>query len=154
MRTPTPDKGFTLIELIVVIIIIGILAITVIPRFANRSNFDARGFYDTTLATLQYAQKSAVAQRRQVCVTIDASSISLKIDPSYGVNSCANNLAGPDGKAPYTLTAPTGITLSPATTNFSFAPSGVPSAAQRFTVSELPNKTITIDGVSGYVYSN
>ena len=69
------NKGFTLIELIVVIVIIGIIAITVIPRFTNKSNFEARGYYDSTLAMFQYAQKSAVAQRRTVCVAIAASSV-------------------------------------------------------------------------------
>ena len=147
------NKGFTLIELIVVIVIIGIIAITVIPRFTNKSNFEARGSYDSTLAMFQYAQKSAVAQRRTVCVAIAASTITLTIG-SFGSPACTGPLAGPDGTAPYTMAAPAGITLSPAAANFTFAASGAPSVAQSVSVPQLPNKTITIDGVSGYVSSN
>lgn len=64
------ERGFTLVELIVTMIVVGILAVAVIPRFADQSGFDARGFRDGTLSVLRYAQKSAVAQRRQVCGTI------------------------------------------------------------------------------------
>ena len=87
------NKGFTLIELIVVIVIIGIIAITVIPRFTNKSNFEARGYYDSTLAMFQYAQKSAVAQRRTVCVAIAASTISAsgagRTRAAVRINSCS-----------------------------------------------------------------
>ncbi|HZW22007.1 type II secretion system protein, partial [Noviherbaspirillum sp.] len=60
--------GFTLTELIVTLVILGILAIAIVPRFLDRSTFDSRGFHDETLAILRYAQKTAIAQRRNVCV--------------------------------------------------------------------------------------
>lgn len=61
--------GFTLVELIITMIVIGILAVVAMPRFANQLTFETRGFVDQTVATLQYARKVAVASGRNVCVS-------------------------------------------------------------------------------------
>ncbi|MDN7124273.1 type II secretion system protein [Pseudidiomarina terrestris] len=50
------QKGFTLIELIIVIVVLGILAVTAAPQFINFSS-DAR---ESTLKGLQASMKSAV----------------------------------------------------------------------------------------------
>lgn len=184
MKADRKQSGFTLIELIVVIIIVGILAITVIPRFANKSNFEARGYYDNTLAFLQYAQKTAVAQRRRVCVRMIACSSpgsyycpaappTLTIAPTFALSTgvttnCPGSgrdfLAGPDGTSPYSLRAPP-AGIAALSMSFDFLPSGVPVATngtapaavpvnRTFSVSGYPGKIITIDGATGYVYSN
>lgn len=97
-----PQSGFTLVELITIIIIIGIVAVAAAPRFFNRNVFDSRGFYDQVVSTLRYAQKTAIAQRRFVCVTFPANN---QIYLSYGTtNSCSDGaLASPSG-TPYPLT--------------------------------------------------
>ena len=146
------ERGFTLVELIVTMIVVGILAVAVIPRFANRADFDARGFYDGTLSMLRYAQKAAVAQRRQVCVDFTAADITLTIASIFG-GACDTNLTGPDGVAPYTLAVPASLNfVLPA--NFSFLPSGAAPASPTIAVAGMSGKTITVDAVSGNVYSN
>ena len=143
------ECGFTLVELIVMMVVIGILAVAVLPRFASRADFDARGFSDATASLLRYAQKSAVAQRRLVCVSFSAASVSLTMASNFG-GVCDMNLAGPDGASPYTLPVPAGVSFSPAPTAFNFLPSGTASLPQMINVVGV-STPITV-AATGHVY--
>lgn len=76
MRTPMPFakrraiQGFTMVELILVLVVFGILSAIALPRFSDRVDFDARGFFDQTQNMIRYAQKTAIAQRRPVWVQL------------------------------------------------------------------------------------
>jgi MSHA pilin protein MshC len=87
--------GFTIVELIVMIVIIGIIAVLALPRFADRSDFQARGFQDETRSLLRYAQKAAVAQRRNVCVTLGGTGVTMTIDNSTPANGVCDIAPAP-----------------------------------------------------------
>jgi MSHA pilin protein MshC len=70
MVVATDQRGFTLTELVVIIVIIGILAVSAIPRFFDNDAFQQRGAADQVKASLRFAQKVAVAQHRDVSVTL------------------------------------------------------------------------------------
>lgn len=150
------QRGFTLVELIAIMIIAGILAVAAIPRFFDRNTFESRGFYDQLISTLRYAQKTAVAQHRFVCVALAANSIILTYDPispsaTHVAATCpGSNLTGPTGAAPYTVTAPSGVTMA-GYTAFNFDALGKPSAAQSITLSGY-STAITVEAVTGYVH--
>jgi MSHA pilin protein MshC len=144
--------GFTMVELIVTMIIIGILAVVVLPRFDLLKGFDEIGYRDKVRATLEYARKAAVAQRRNVQVDMAAGNLSVTIASDIPEGAAAStfnrNLLLP-GINSHTFAAPTGVTLSPSTT-LSFDPLGRPSAAGSFTITGIA-QPIIVEAETGYV---
>ncbi|MDD5329908.1 MAG: type II secretion system protein [Sulfuricella sp.] len=154
-RMPARQSGFTIVELIAVMVIVGVLAATAIPRFFNRGDFDARSFSDQTLSILRYAQKSAIAKHRFVCATFTANSVAL----TFGATAaCGAGLAGPDGQpAPYFVaSANASFTATPAALSFdalgrTYDAAGVALAADRVMSVNGLATTITVEAETGYV---
>jgi MSHA pilin protein MshC len=80
----TAARGFTLIELVAVLVLAGLLATVAVNRFFQRDTFDARSFADQVTNIVRYGQKLAVAQNRAVFVSIDANSVALCFDAVCG----------------------------------------------------------------------
>ena len=100
-------RGFTLVELITIIIILGIIGAVAAPRFFDRNVFASRGFHDQVIATLRHAQKTAIAQRRFVCVEFSAVGVTPgTVTLTTGANNtCGTGLIGPSGESPYEITS-------------------------------------------------
>lgn len=138
-------RGFTLIELIAVLVLVGILAVAAMPRFFDKNVFESRGFADETKSLLRYAQKAAIAQRRTVCVTLGATGAALMIASAAGVPSCNTVLALPSPPR-----GGTGLTSSVTTYNFNSDGSTNQAADVSINIVGvvLP---IVVDKVTGYV---
>jgi MSHA pilin protein MshC len=157
------QRGFTLIELIMTMVVMGVLAAVAVPKIFNVSAFDARGFHDQTLAYLRFAHKTAIAQRRTVCVvfnTIPNSSVTLTIADAAGTFDCAlpAALVVPLGQATAVLNAKSGVTFSALPVSFNFDGLGQPIGAlgvakptQTLQVNGTSD-TITVEAGTGYVH--
>lgn len=148
-RAGDNQRGFTLVELIMVMVIVGILAAVVAPRFFDANVFKSRGFADQVQATLRYAQKEAIAQHRLVCVALASASVTLTIASTSAAVTCIPPLTLPAGGN--SITAPSGVTLSPAVTiNFDALGRTIP--ARTITISGATNN-IVVEAETGYVHS-
>lgn len=137
-----------------VMVLVGILAVFVAPRF-NPTDFNVRAFHDETRSLLRYAQKSAVAQRRPVCITFTSTQATLTVDADRnlvtGSNGCESNLTGPGGNTPGMVTARGTVTFVGVPAAFRFDALGQASAGQTLSVTGAAH-SITVEAATGYVH--
>lgn len=146
------SRGFTMVELILVMVIAGILAAVAVPRMIGRTSFDTRGFADQLAATVRFAQKLAVSQRRDVSVHLTANDATLCYDP-IAPCAAASQAPGPGGEKPYTVTAPGGVTIAPVTV-LTFDRGGRPDIAAQLDIQVNGTGThhVRVEQETGYVH--
>lgn len=163
------DAGFTLVELILVLILVGILSLYALPRFFDRNTFDTRAFSDEARAMVRYAQKTAIAQNRPVFVNFSSGRIALCFDAA-----CTNPVRAPSSRPAVAACAssttwmcealPADVVIAPANQIFYLNALGRPFKSgdvdpnSSFTLLAITltgsgfNSTITIEPETGYVH--
>ena len=138
--------GFTLLELIVIIAVIGILSLVASVRFAG-----LQGFYDKAFSTVRLAQKTAVAWRRSIFVCVTSNQIAAST-----VAGCATPLTNSTSSAPAVEMAPSGVTMN--VLSFSFDSMGRASSAATITFTSTiagdPARQIVVTAETGHVAAN
>ena len=161
-------RGFTITELVVAIMIVGVLAAVAIPRFTGTDSFQSRGFYDRAKSVVRQAHKTAIAQRRPVFVVVSADRVAVCYDGacasrvSMSSEFCFTPGMGSalakclDDKTWLCAGAPDGVSLSTVTFSFDGAGHPNPNAAVTITLTSGiagdPARVIVVEAETGYVH--
>jgi len=159
------QRGFTMVELIMVMVMVGVLAAIGIPKLMGGNTTGALVFGDQVASALRHAQTSAVSHRRVVCLATTARTLVMRIRtaPSTTTELCtaafgpllqrADNDTYDSSDATVTMTgAPFNLYFQPDGT-ITDAPAGAPLGQVTIAI-ELAGKTqrtIVFEGSTGYV---
>ena len=136
-------KGFTLVELVTVILLLGILSAFAIPRLFNLNDYQTRAAYDEVVGAVRYAQKLAVASGCPARVVLTANTYA--IQQQAGCNS--GGYANISAAHPVSTGNFGPIVLDPAET-FTFDAMGRSSFGGAITVGDL---SFSVTAQTGYV---
>jgi prepilin-type N-terminal cleavage/methylation domain-containing protein len=145
--------GFTMLELVIVLVIAGILSYSAMGRLNNTGEVNAHGYAEQVASLARFVQQAAVAQRRTLYVNVNAASglVTVCLDAAV---ACAQPMPAPGG-GNLSAQAPSGVGLATTLAQFSFDALGRPSAAAQvqITVSAASGQafSVTIEPDSGYV---
>ncbi len=146
--------GFSLVELVLVIVILTIIGAMAGPRFFDNAAFDERAYRDELASAIRYAQKVAVATGCPVRVQIAAGGYTLTQQQAVAGHCDAADagfplaVALPSGDA-VAGSAPAGVTAAPPLT-FTYDALGRTSLMADQSVA-VGGQTFTIAAASGLV---
>jgi len=140
------QKGFSLVELVTVVVLLAILAVVAFSRMSGFGTFEQKAFFDEFTSALRYAQKLALSSGCSVQVTVTATSYALKQGATCGSSSFVRNVLHPAHRrqAYQNASLPAGVTINPAAT--------LVFSAQQKVSGIASNTSFTVGGYSLTVY--
>jgi MSHA pilin protein MshC len=158
MTAPRRAAGFTIVELVVVMILVGVLAALGIPRLVGDKTNEAAVFGDQVVSGLRRAQKIAMGHRRVVCATVGPQAVVLRLNTTGGCSLALTGIGDGDFATTDSALSVTAATLffqpdGRVTTDVGGTTAFSGSVAIKGVVNGQTNtfRTIAVEGTTGYV---
>lgn len=148
------QSGFSLVELVVVMVLIGLLSAVAVPRFFGNTVFEQRAFLDEVMSALRYGRTLAIGSGCPVRVQLNPSGYTLSQQAMTGGHcDTADNtwpvaVKLPDGQV-FGGSAPASVTISP-TLNVVFNAAGGTNLAADQSIT-VGTETFLLRAGSGFV---
>ena len=142
------SRGFTLIELVTVLVIIGIISAVALPRFFSADSFNDRGFYSEVINAMRYSQQLAIAINCNTRVVVNNGSytVTLADDPT----DCSASTLTTPARDPVTgqsgFSGNSNVTTSNATVTFDAL-----GAIASDTTITVGGYDFCVHGITGYI---
>lgn len=152
------QRGYSLLELTLVIVLLGVVAFVAVPRFFHRSGYELTGYYHRFVAALDYGRAVAVATSCPVQVRVGAGGFALKqpggsasgntLCPTGGYTRAVSN---PATGGAFAAAVPSGAAFTAGTGDFCFGGNGrlLASCSQPDGPAAAGDRTITLALGSG-----
>lgn len=150
------NKGFTFIELFIVIVIIGILTAVSVPQFRKlHDNFALENFVKNLDYLSRYIQGSAISRGRVYCLNINQDEDGINFYTTYQEGSEFKEIEEKSGKL-YECGVPQGITIdsidpADAKTIFFFPDGSSDTITLTFKNKQEKTVSLIIQGISGEI---
>lgn len=156
-------QGFTLVELILVIVVLGIISVSIGPRFFGNNQFSNRYYFDDLYSAISFAHHKATTGGCLVQVSLTANSYNLTTDSECTTNNAANlnlQVMHPGDLNPFTNQTDD-IVQTVNVNPFIFTPIGQVTNTTGVVVSQINLsiteggglvRSLTIEGQTGFMY--
>ena len=149
------ERGFTMVELVAVMVLVSVLSVVAIPRLFDTEIFSHRGFEDTLIGDIRFAQKLA---RYSGCTTrVETTAANYTVSQLANCTSGARTSLSRTGSSvdPINEATPDGLTLSAANIYFDSQGRLVNSGGALLTNYQdisVGAKTLRVEAQTGYVH--
>ena len=147
------EKGFSLIEILIVMVILGIASVMVIPMLSSAGSIQLESAADTISSDLEYAKNMAITRQTSYTVDFDSNS-----PGSYSIKDSDGIIEHPVNKDDYTVELSSFGDVEIASVDFGgdewirFNYLGSPNRSGSVVIQAgSVSKTITVEPVTGYV---
>ena len=155
--------GFSLFELIMVIVIVGILAGLAVPRLSDvQTTTQARGYVDGLLSSIRYAQKLAISSECDTRVVASNNGYEIRqwvvCTPTSHLSTADTLIQHPATAAPMQATPTNGIAIT-GLFDFYFDKKGQPKQVNNNSVISTPSvmtiadHTVTVEAFTGFAHA-
>ncbi len=156
-RCRPPVQGFSMVELVAIVLLLGVLAAVAMPRMGSALALGGSAWRDQVGAALKTARSLAQGHRRLVCADVASGTVSLTIAATNPATACGSTLVGADGSAQWArVSGNHSASITPAGTLY-FQPDGritsdgAGSSPVNASIAIAGESAITITGVTGHV---